>query len=128
MGSAEDVVSTLQGVVRNLGVEAQALQAPGQTLATVTSPTATVITTLSTSSVQVIGSSSIRRGLTFVNSVLGATAVWIIPGNATATTSHGIPLAGGSSYATDVALRNTAAWNAAAQTATGNVLTIIEFF
>lgn len=135
MAAVEDVVSTLQGVVRNLGLEAQNLStlaaialAPGQSIATVTSPSATVVTTLGTASIEVIGSSSMRRGILFVNSVLGATAIWIVPGNVTATTSHGIPLAGGSSYATDASLRNTAAWNAAAQTASGNALTIIEFF
>jgi hypothetical protein len=135
VASTDDINSTLQGIVRNLGLEAQFFStllaialAPGQSLSTVTSPSATVVTALSTSSLQVIGSSSVRRGILFVNSVVGGTTIWLIPANATATTSRGIPLSGGSSYSTDAFLRNTAAWNAASQTSSGNALTIIEFF
>lgn len=128
MAGADDVNSTLQGIVRNLGQLAQIANAPGYTLSTATSPKATIVTTLSTASMQVIAASTVRRAMTFFNSNPSGQNIWVVPANVSAVINQGIPIAAGSSYATPASVDNNAAWNAIAATGSTNVLTIIEFF
>ena len=92
------------------------------------SPKATVVSNLSTSSVQVIGSSVFRRGISFFNSNPSGNNMWVVPANLTAVANQGILLIAGANYQIPASLAANAAFNAIASTGSSNVLTIIEFF
>lgn len=135
MAATDDLVSTQKGGVQNLGQIAVAIAtavaqylAPGNTLSTTTSPRATNYTTLSTTSVQVIASSTTRRGIAFYNSNPSGNNIFITPSNLTAVINQGIPLLPGGAWEVSATLAANAAFNAIAATASNNVLTIIEFF
>jgi hypothetical protein len=131
MASADDINSTLQGLVRNVGQCVSLLTqyvAPGQTPSTAASPAATLFTALSTTSVGVIGTSTLRRGLVFLNPNPSGVNMWVVPSNVTAVINQGVPLTPGSSYTVPSTLHCNAAWNAIAASGTNNVLTILEFF
>lgn len=128
MSGADDVNSTLKGIVTNLGVLAQLASAPGYTLSTATSPKATIVTTLSTSSLQVIAASTTRRAMTFFNPNPSGNNIWVVPANVSAVINQGILIVPGGDFPTPASVDNNAAWNAIAATGSTNVLTIIEFF
>ena len=135
MAATDDLVSTQKGGVQNLGQIAVAIVtavaqyiAPGNTLSTATSPQATLYTTLSTASVQVLAASTTRRGLAFYNSNPSGNNIFIVPGTTAAVINQGIPLLPGGSWEVPATLAANAAFNAIAATASNNVLTIIEFF
>lgn len=128
MASQDDINSTLKGWVQNLGTITQWLTSPGQTLSSTTSPKATVYTTLSTSSVQVIGTSLVRRAIWFMNSNPAGNNIWVVPANLTAASNQGILLVPGDDRAIPPTLAVNAAFNAIAATGSANILTIVEFF
>jgi hypothetical protein len=121
------VNSTLQLIARQLG-DLSRNSLPGNTLSTTASPQATVVTNLSTSSVQVIGSSTVRRGLSFFQPNPSGVNIWLMPGNLTAVANEGILLIPGSSWSVPTEFSSSAAWNAIAATGSSNVLTIVEFY
>lgn len=93
----------------------------------VPSPVGYGITTLGNASLQVIGTNPIRRKLMFFNPNAGVT-IWITPAPKVATKGGGsIPLFSlAGPYIADAENVNTA-WNAIADSGSGNGLTILEF-
>src|SRR5882672_4365275 len=106
--STDNIVSTMQGLVKNIALLNQLIAAPGNSLSqiptatasAVVSPKATIYTTLSTSSVQVIAASPTRRAMTFVNSNPSGNNIWVVPSNVTAVINQGILIVPGGQYPT----------------------------
>jgi hypothetical protein len=128
MSAADDLNSTTKGQAQNLGTLANWAASPGQSVSGITSPKATVVTTLSTASLQVIAASTTRRALEFYNSNPSGQNIWVVPAPASAVINNGVLIVPGGSKPWPPSLACNAAFNAIAATGSTNVLTVIEFF
>lgn len=137
--SFADLISTLKGVVQNLGqvhsditalnsgigtaLGAVATATLGAALGSTNNPTATIVTNLSTTSLLVVSANSARVGITFHSPDPAGVNMWLAPSTITAVAGRGLLLTPGGS----LNMPSTCGWNAIATTGSGNVLTILEF-
>lgn len=128
MSASDDLVSYLKGNVNTLAQFVAQAISPGWSLSTTTSPKATIFSTVSTVSQQVIGANAFRRHIEFFNTNAVGTTIFLMPGNATAVINQGIPIGTAGSYIPQTWLNVTGAFNAIASSNATSVLTIVEFF
>lgn len=128
MAGVDDLVTALKGGLQTIGQFVAQQIAPGMTLSSVVSPTMTVVTTLTTASLAVIGPSTVRRGMIFHNPTPAGVNYWLSPTGTAAVANRGILLVPGDHFLIGPTLSPGAGWNAIAASGSGNVIVILEYF
>ena len=134
MASPDDINSTLQGIARQLGLQAQSDTNALPVASAATSPRALAINNLGTSAGTVIvAASTTRHGIVFHNP--GTSAIYIYPTaiqtTPTATALGGtLLIAAGSTMSFPSAQypNSNCGWSAFATTGSSQSFTVIEFF
>lgn len=133
MTDATDINSTLQGIARQLGEQAQSQQNAWPNPTAATSPLATPINSLSTTASVVIAASTTRHGLMFHNP--GTASVYVYPTlTSTAPTTAAVGgsfliLPGGTLEFPPAVYPNVnCGWSAFSGTGSSQALTVVEFF
>lgn len=133
---ANDVNSTLKGVVQQLGalvtntstdgitsaLGALATATLGANIGTTSSPAFTNAT-VGTSSLLVIAANSSRINIAFHSPNPAAANMWVVPSAATAVAGQGVLVLPGGT----VLIPSTCAWNAIATSGSSNMLTVLEW-
>ncbi len=128
MAGGDDLASITKGQVQNLGQLVAWASAPGQTLSSTSSPRATNLTAVTTTSVLAIATSALRRAIEFHSSdPVGNAYMWIMPGT-TAFARRGIPIVPGGRYQVNASMAANNCWYAVASSGSTNSLSVVEFF
>lgn len=128
MAGGDDLTSVTKGLVTNLSQIAAWASAPGQTLSSTSSPRATNLTAVTTTSVLAIATSAVRRAIEFHScDPSGNSNMWVMPGT-TAFVRRGILLVPGSRYQIPASLAANNCFYAVASSGSTNSLSVVEFF
>lgn len=127
MAGGDDLASITKGQVQNIGLIANWASAPGQTLSTTSSPRATNLTAVTTTSILAIATSAVRRAIEFHSSDPANSNMWIMPGT-TAFVRRGIYLVPGGRYQINASMAANNQFYAVASSGGTNSLTVVEFF
>jgi hypothetical protein len=133
---ADNLNSTLKGVVANLGqlvtntatdgivsaLGALATATLGANIGTTTSPAFTNAT-VGTASVLIVAANSTRINIAFISPNPAAANMWIVPSTTTAVAGQGVLILPGGS----VEFPSTCGWNAIATSGSSNMLTVLEW-
>lgn len=128
MAGGDDLATITKGQVQNIGQLAAWASAPGQTLSSTSSPRATNLTAVTTTSVLAIATSAVRRAIEFHScDPTGNSNMWIMPGT-TAFVRRGILIVPGSRYEIGPTMAANNCFYAVASSGSTNSLTVVEFF
>ena len=133
---ADNVNSTLQGIVRNLGqlvtntstdgivtaLGSIATATLGANIGTTSSPAFTNAT-VGTASLLVVAANSSRLNIAFHSPNPSAANMWVVPSAATAVAGRGVLVLPGGT----VLIPSTCGWNAIATSGSSNMLTVLEW-
>lgn len=127
MASADDLITQLRGIAQNLSQFTKAMGAPGRTVSAALSPLPTLVTTLGTSSLAVVGFNATRRAISFHSTDPTNNSTIFLTPLAVATIGQGVVLVPGQDYVIDAGLGCNCGWMAIAGTGSANKLLILEF-
>jgi len=127
MSGGDDLASITKGQVQNIGQIAAWASAPGQTLSTTSSPRATNLTAVTTTSILAIATSAVRRAIEFHSCDPANSNMWIMPGT-TAFVRQGIYLVPGGRYQINASMAANNRFYAVASSGATNALCVVEFF
>lgn len=127
MAGNDDLSSITKGIVQNLSQLAAWASAPGQTLSSTSSPRASNLTAVTTTSILAIATSVMRRAIEFHSCDPANTNMWIMPGT-TAFVRRGIYLVPGGRYQINASMAANNCFYAVASSGASNSLTVVEFF
>lgn len=127
MAGGDDLASITKGQVQNIGQLAAWASAPGQTLSSTSSPRATNLTAVTTTSILAIATSAVRRAIEFHSCDPANANMWIMPGT-TAFVRRGIYLVPGGRYQINASMAANNSFYAVASSGATNSLTVVEFF
>lgn len=128
MAGGDDLASIIKGQVQNIGQLAAWASAPGQTLSSTSSPRATNLTAVTTTSILAIATSAVRRAIEFHScDPTGNTNIWVMPGT-TAFVRRGILIVPGARYQIPPSMAGNNCFYAVASSGGTNSLTVVEFF
>ena len=133
---ADNVNSTLQGIVRNLGqlvtntstvditnaLAALATATLGANIGSTNNPGVS-IATVGTASLLVVAANSTRLTIAFHSPNPAAANMWVVPSNATAVAGRGVLVLPGGT----VMFPSTCGWNAIATSGSANMLSVMEW-
>lgn len=129
MASNDDFLASLKGISQNLSQMVSAFGAPGRfASSTKTSPLATLVTNLGSTSLTVVSFNINRRGISFHSCDATNNTTIFLTTLAVCTVGQAMPLLPGQSLFISADLASNAAWQAAAGTSTAtNILMINEY-
>ena len=128
MASNDDFLASLKGIAQNLSQMVSVYGAPGRFASAQTSPLATLVTTLGSTSLTVVAFNANRRGISFHSCDATNNTTIFLTTLAVCTVGQAMPLLPGQSLFISSDLASNAAWQAAAGTSTAtNALMVLEF-
>lgn len=127
MAGGDDLSSITKGQVQNIGQLVAWASSPGQSLSSTSSPRATNLTAVTTTSVLAIATSALRRAIEFHSSDPSNANMWLMPGT-TAFVRRGIYLVPGGRYQINASMAANNCFYAVASSGATNTLSIVEFF